>query len=83
MTFLSPFAFLLFALSLPLVMLYFLKVRRRERHRVTERFGAFLDGGYRVEHRPQMGEHQATPTSFRPRSGFRSYLRSVSTPATR
>jgi Ca-activated chloride channel family protein len=31
MTFLSPFAFLLFALSLPLVMLYFLKVRRRER----------------------------------------------------
>ncbi|HYE91555.1 MAG TPA: VWA domain-containing protein, partial [Terriglobales bacterium] len=31
MTFLSPLAFLLFALSLPLVMLYFLKVRRRER----------------------------------------------------
>jgi uncharacterized membrane protein len=31
MTFLSPFAFLLFGLSLPLVMLYFLKVRRRER----------------------------------------------------
>ena len=31
MTFLSPFAFLLFAVSLPLVMLYFLKVRRRER----------------------------------------------------
>jgi uncharacterized membrane protein len=31
MTFLTPFAFLLFALSLPLVMLYFLKVRRRER----------------------------------------------------
>jgi uncharacterized membrane protein len=31
MTFLSPFAFLLFTVSLPLVMLYFLKVRRRER----------------------------------------------------
>jgi Ca-activated chloride channel family protein len=31
MSFLSPFAFLLFGLSLPLVMLYFLKVRRRER----------------------------------------------------
>ncbi|MBM4439139.1 MAG: VWA domain-containing protein [Candidatus Rokubacteria bacterium] len=31
MTFLSPLAFLLFGLSLPLVMLYFLKVRRRER----------------------------------------------------
>lgn len=31
MTFLSPFAFLLFGLALPLVMLYFLKVRRRER----------------------------------------------------
>ena len=31
MTFLSPFGLLLFALSLPLVMLYFLKVRRRER----------------------------------------------------
>src|SRR5438128_5130720 len=30
MTFLSPFGLLLFALSLPLVMLYFLKVRRRE-----------------------------------------------------
>jgi uncharacterized membrane protein len=31
MTFLSPVALLLFGLSLPLVMLYFLKVRRRER----------------------------------------------------
>src|SRR5213076_831442 len=31
MSFLSPFALALFALSLPLVMLYFLKVRRRER----------------------------------------------------
>ncbi len=31
MTFLSPLALLLFGLSLPLVMLYFLKVRRRER----------------------------------------------------
>lgn len=31
MSFLSPFAFLLFGLSLPLVALYFLKVRRRER----------------------------------------------------
>ena len=30
MSFLSPLAFLLFALSLPLVLLYFLKVRRRE-----------------------------------------------------
>ena len=29
MSFLSPFAFLLFGLSLPLVALYFLKVRRR------------------------------------------------------
>ena len=35
------------------------EVRRREGHRVTECFGALLDGGYRVEHRPQMGEHQA------------------------
>jgi uncharacterized membrane protein len=31
MSFLSPLAFALFALSLPLVLLYFLKVRRRER----------------------------------------------------
>ena len=31
MSFLSPLAFTLFALSLPLVLLYFLKVRRRER----------------------------------------------------
>ena len=31
MSFLSPLAFLLFSLSLPLVLLYFLKVRRRER----------------------------------------------------
>src|SRR5438128_6668181 len=31
MTFLSPFGLLLFALTLPLVLLYFLKVRRRER----------------------------------------------------
>ena len=31
MTLLSPFALLLFAVSLPLVALYFLKVRRRER----------------------------------------------------
>ena len=31
MKFLSPLAFLLFAVSLPLVLLYFLKVRRRER----------------------------------------------------
>ena len=31
MSFLSPLAFLLFALALPLVLLYFLKVRRRER----------------------------------------------------
>ena len=31
MSFLSPFALALFALSVPLVLLYFLKVRRRER----------------------------------------------------
>src|SRR5687767_8447342 len=31
MSFLSPLAFAVFALSLPLVLLYFLKVRRRER----------------------------------------------------
>ena len=31
MSFLSPIAFVVFALSLPLVLLYFLKVRRRER----------------------------------------------------
>ena len=31
MTFLSPLALALFALALPLVLLYFLKVRRRER----------------------------------------------------
>jgi Ca-activated chloride channel family protein len=31
MTFLSPLAFAIFALSLPLVLLYFLKVRRRDR----------------------------------------------------
>src|SRR2546426_10628679 len=31
MSFLSPFALALFALAVPLVLLYFLKVRRRER----------------------------------------------------
>src|SRR5881409_1760228 len=31
MSFLSPFALALFGLSVPLVLLYFLKVRRRER----------------------------------------------------
>ncbi|HEY2944596.1 MAG TPA: BatA domain-containing protein, partial [Vicinamibacteria bacterium] len=31
MSFLSPLAFATFALALPLVLLYFLKVRRRER----------------------------------------------------
>jgi len=31
MSFLTPIAFAAFALSLPLVLLYFLKVRRRER----------------------------------------------------
>src|SRR6266498_77966 len=31
MSFLAPLAFITFALSLPLVLLYFLKVRRRER----------------------------------------------------